>query len=143
MNKKGCWITIIIVFLFLAAIGTCDNDDDELSSSSNSSVEQRDNQNNDDSQSADDDDDSSSQMPGWLIGRWQGMTPMGVMTFDIMNDHTIIDYTSGESEEGTFEYRDGEILAKFPSTGGTITSYEVDLQNHQIILGQGCVATRQ
>ena len=142
MNKKGCWITIIIVFFFLAVIGKC-GDDDELSSSSNPSVEQSDNQNNDDSQSADDDYDSSSQMPGWLIGRWQGMTPMGVMTFDIMNDHTIIDYTSGESEEGTFEDRDGEILAKFPNTGGAITRYEVDLQNHQINLEQGCVATKQ
>lgn len=140
MNKKGCWITVIIVIFFLALIGTCD-DDDEPSSSSNSSVEQRDNQSAvDDNNSS---DDASSQMPGWLIGRWQGMTPMGVMTFDIMNDHIIINYSSDESEEGTFEYRDGEILAKFPSDGGAITNYKVDLENHQIILGQGCVATRQ
>ena len=80
---------------------------------------------------------SSSDDISWIYGTWSITTPYGTETMKLEEGGTIIDIVGTEMQTGTFTYKDGELLAKFPNTGGIAFTYELDMVGHRISIGEG------
>ena len=76
-------------------------------------------------------------VPTWIYGTWSITTPYGTETMKLEEGGTIIDMVGMEMQFGTFTYEDGELLVKFPNSGGVVFTYELDLAGHRISIGEG------